>query len=318
MLSKIFRKDFLFKNIIFITFGLMVLCLSIFTDTFFSVTNAQNILRQSAMIGILALGMTYVIITSGIDLSVASSLALSSCVAASFSSTAGTVFPLPVAILIGIAVGGIVGGINGFVISYLGINPFIATLGIQTAVRGVTLVYTSGRPINDLTDEYVSIGKSFIFGIPTPVVIFIILAVIAWFVLAKTKYGRYIYAIGGNEKAAIVSGLNVKKLKASTYFINGCIAAVAGIVLSARVAVGSPIAGEAYDLQAITAVVIGGTSTAGGTGSILTTVVGVLIIGVLNNGMDLLNVSGYYQKVITGLVVLLAVIIDRHNVNRNH
>ena len=318
MSNNIFNKAFFSKNIIYITFVLMVIGLSLFTDTFLSVTNFQNILRQSSMVGILALGMTYVIVASGIDLSVGSTMALSSCVAASFSTTLGTVWPLPVAILAGLAVGVVVGALNGYIVSYLKIVPFIATLGMQTAVRGLTLVYTSGRPVNALTPEYVAIGKSFTFGLPTPVIIFIVLAVVAWFVLAKTKYGRYLYAIGGNEKAALVSGLNVKKLKFSTYMLNGLVAAIAGIVLSARVAVGSPTAGEAYDLQAITAVVIGGTSNAGGTGGILPTIIGVLIIGVLNNGMDLLNISGYYQKVVTGLVILLAVIIDRKNINRNH
>lgn len=318
MKSKIFRKQFLSANIIYITFALMVIGLSIFTDTFLSITNVQNILRQCSMIGILALGMTYIIIAGGIDLSVGSTMALASCVAASFSTTLGTMIPLPLALLLGILVGIAVGAVNGVIVSYLGIVPFIATLGMQTAIRGLTLVYTSGRPINALTEEYVAIGKSFFLGLPTPVIIFIVLAIIAWFVLSKTVYGRYVYAIGGNEKAAIVSGLKVKRIKLSTYVIGGVVAAVAGIVLSARVAVGSPTAGESYDLQAITAVVIGGTSNQGGTGGIVPTVIGVLMIGILNNGMDLLNVSGYYQKVVTGIVILLAVIIDRNNVNRNH
>ena len=318
MKTKILTKDFLSRNIIYITFVVMVIALCLFTDSFLSITNFQNILRQCSMNGILALGMTYVIVTGGIDLSVASTLALASCVAASFSTTLGTTIPLPIALLIGVVVGITVGAVNGYVVAYLGIVPFIATLGMQTVARGMTLVYTSGRPINSLTSDYVAIGKSFTLGLPTPVIIFIVLAGVAWFILAKTRYGRYLYAIGGNEKAALVSGLNVKRLKFSTYVINGFVAAVAGIVLSARVAVGSPTAGESYDLNAITAVVIGGTSNAGGTGGILPTVIGVLIIGVLNNGMDLLNISGYYQKVVTGLVILLAVIIDRNNVNRNH
>ena len=316
MKFKMPNEAFFSKNIIYITFFLMLIGLSVFTDTFLSITNFQNILRQCSMVGILALGMTYVIVASGIDLSVGSTMALASCVAASFSTQLGSNLPLPMAILLGILAGILVGVVNGYIVAYLGIVPFIATLGMQTAVRGLTLVYTSGRPINALNANYVSIGKSFALGLPIPVIIFVVLSVIAWFLLAKTKYGRYLYAIGGNERAALVSGLNVKKLKFSTYVFNGFFAAVAGSVLSARVAVGSPTAGEAYDLMAITAVVIGGTSPAGGTGGILTTIIGVLIIGVLNNGMDLLNISGYLQKVVTGLVILLAVIIDRKNVNR--
>lgn len=309
---------FLKKNIIYIAFVVMVIGLSIFSDSFLTLTNINNILRQCSMVGILAIGMTYIIIAGGIDLSVGSTMALASCVAAGMSTTMGTQMPLWIALLAGAAVGALVGLINGYVVAYLGIVPFIATLGVQTAIRGAALVYTSGKPINALSSAYVSIGKSFLFGVPTPVVIYIVLAVIAWFILAKTKYGRYLYAIGGNEGAAHVSGLKVKMIKASTYVVGGLLAAVAGIVLSARVAAGAPTAGEAYDLQAITAVVIGGTSNAGGTGGIVPTVIGVLIIGVLNNGMDLLNISGYYQKIVTGIVILLAVIIDRNNVNRNH
>ncbi len=316
MKNKYLNKDYLSKNIIVIAFVFAFIGLSCFSDNFLTVANIQNVLRQSSIIGILALGMTYVIITAGIDLSVGSIMAFSACMAASFSTTFGTIIPLPYALMIGIVIGILVGCVNGYLVSYLNINPFIATLGTQTAVRGLTLVYTAGRPVNALTDQYVSIGKSFFLGLPIPVIIFLVLAAIAWFILSKTKYGRYLYAIGGNENAALVSGLKVKRLKFSTYVINGAIAAVAGIVLSARVAVGSPTSGESYDLLAITAVVIGGTSNMGGSGGIISTILGVLIIGVLNNGMDLMNVSGYYQKVVTGIVILFAVILDRKNENR--
>ena len=251
-------------------------------------------------------------------MSVGSTIALAACVSASLSTTMGTVLPLPVALLAGVLVGVLVGIINGYVVAYLGIVPFITTLGMQSIVRGVALVYTSGKPINALTDSYVAIGKSSLFGIPTPAIIFMVLAIITWFFLSKTKYGRYLYAIGGNEEAATVAGLKVKFLKASTYVVGGALAAVAGIVLSARIAAGAPTSGEMYDFYAIEAVVIGGTSNQGGTGGIIQTIIGVLIIGVLNNGMDLLNISGYYQKIVTGLVVVLAVIIDRNNINRNH
>ena len=189
---------------------------------------------------------------------------------------------------------------------------------MQYAVRGIALVYTGGRPINALTTAYKSIGQGYIGFVPVPVILFIIIALIAWFFLSKTKFGRYIYAIGGNEQAALVSGLRVKRIKFLAYVINGLTAALAGIILSARVAVGSPTAGESYDLLAITAVVVGGTSNQGGTGGILPSIIGVFIVTVLENGMDLLGVSGYYQQIVTGVVVLLAVIIDRNNVNRNH
>ena len=318
MKTKGISKDFVKSNVIYIVFAVMLVGLSIFSESFLSITNITNILRQSSLVGIVALGMTYIMIAGGIDLSVGSTIALAACVSASLSTTMGTVLPLPVALLAGVLVGVLVGIINGYVVAYLGIVPFITTLGMQSIVRGVALVYTSGKPINALTDSYVAIGKSSLFGIPTPAIIFMVLAIITWFFLSKTKYGRYLYAIGGNEEAATVAGLKVKFLKASTYVVGGALAAVAGIVLSARIAAGAPTSGEMYDFYAIEAVVIGGTSNQGGTGGIIRTIIGVLIIGVLNNGMDLLNISGYYQKIVTGLVVVLAVIIDRNNINRNH
>ena len=318
MKTKGISKDFVKSNVIYIVFAVMLVGLSIFSESFLSITNITNILRQTSLVGIVALGMTYIMIAGGIDLSVGSTIALAACVSASLSTTMGTVLPLPVALLAGVLVGVLVGIINGYVVAYLGIVPFITTLGMQSIVRGAALVYTSGKPINALTDSYVAIGKSSLFGIPTPAIIFMVLAIITWFFLSKTKYGRYLYAIGGNEEAATVAGLKVKFLKASTYVVGGALAAVAGIVLSARIAAGAPTSGEMYDFYAIEAVVIGGTSNQGGTGGIIQTIIGVLIIGVLNNGMDLLNISGYYQKIVTGLVVVLAVIIDRNNINRNH
>jgi len=310
-------KDFILKNIIYIAFVVMLIGLSVFARAFLTSNNLINVLRQATVVGVLSMGMTYVIISGGIDLSVGSTMALASCIAAAYATTS-TAIPLPAALALGCLAGIAVGLINGIVVSYLGVVPFIATLGMQYAVRGVALVYTSGRPINALTTAYTNIGKAYIGFVPVPVILFAITALIAWFFLAKTQFGRYIYAIGGNEQAALVSGLRVKRIKCAAYVINGLTAALAGIILSARVAVGSPTAGESYDLLAITAVVVGGTSNQGGTGGIFPSIIGVFIVTVLNNGMDLLGVSGYYQKIVTGVVVLLAVIIDRNNVNRNH
>jgi len=310
-------KSFVSKNVIYVAFVIMLIGLSVGTNTFLTAKNLINVLRQATVVGVLAMGMSFVIIAGGIDLSVGSIMALASCVAAAYSTSAMSL-PLPVALLFGCLVGAAMGAVNGVVVSYLGVVPFIATLGMQYAVRGMALVYTGGRPINALTTAYTSIGKGYLGPSPVPVIIFIAVALVSWFVLSKTQFGRYIYAIGGNEKAALVSGLRVKRLKFAAYVINGVAAALAGIILSARVAVGSPTAGESYDLLAITAVVVGGTSNQGGTGGIVPSVIGVFIVTVLNNGMDLLGVSGYYQKIVTGVVVLLAVIIDRNNVNRNH
>lgn len=308
---------FISKNIIYIAFVIMLIGLSVFTSSFLQMKNLVNVLRQATVVGVLSMGMTFVIIGGGIDLSVGSTMALASCIAAAYS-TSTTAIPLPLAIALGCLVGIVVGALNGIVVAYLGVVPFIATLGMQYAVRGVALVYTGSRPINALTTAFTNLGKGYAGPIPVPVIIFAIVALISWFFLAKTQFGRYIYAIGGNEKAALVSGLRVKQLKFLSYVINGMTAALAGILLAARVAVGSPTAGESYDLLAITAVVVGGTSNAGGTGGILPSIIGVFIVTVMNNGMDLLGISGYYQKIVTGVVVLLAVIIDRNNVNRNH
>ena len=310
-------KKFILNNIIYIAFVVMLIGLSFAAPSFLTINNMINVLRQATVVGVLAMGMTYVIISGGIDLSVASTIALASCIAAAYSTTS-TEIPLIFAIGLGCLAGMVVGAVNGIVISYLGVTPFIATLGMQYAVRGIALVYTGGRPINALTEAYKAIGQGYVGFVPVPVIMFIVIALIAWFFLAKTKFGRYIYAIGGNEQAALVSGLRVKRIKFMAYVLNGLTAALAGIILSARVAVGSPTAGESYDLLAITAVVVGGTSNQGGTGGIIPSIIGVFIVTVLENGMDLLGVSGYYQQIVTGVVVLLAVIIDRNNVNRNH
>lgn len=304
------------NNIIYISFVALLMALSVFTDSFLTTRNLINVLRQATVVGVLSLGMTFVMIAGGIDLSVGSTMALAACV----SSACCTFMHLPVllSVVVGCVVGAVVGLINGIIIAYMGIVAFIATLGMQYAVRGIALVYTGGRPISSLPKEYTDIGKGYIGFIPIPVVIFFVAAFIAWFVLSKTKYGRYIYAIGGNESAALVSGLNVKRHKMMAYEINGITAALAGIILSARVAVGGPTAGESYGLLAITAVIVGGTSSLGGTGGIIPTIIGVFIVTVVNNGMDLMGISGYYQKIVTGVVVLIAVLIDRNNVNRNH
>lgn len=310
-------KNFVSNNIIYIAFLVLLIGLSLGTGNFLTSKNLVNVLRQATVVGVLAMGMSYVVIAGGIDLSVGSTMALASCVAAAYSTTS-TAIPLPLALLLGCLIGAAVGAVNGFVVSYLGVVPFIATLGMQYVARGLALVYTGGRPINALTTSFTNIGKGYVGPIPVPVIIFAVVALIAWFFLSQTQFGRYIYAIGGNEQAALVSGLRVKRLKFFTYVINGVTAALAGVILAARVAVGSPTAGESYDLLAITAVIVGGTSNQGGTGGIIPSIIGVFIVAVLNNGMDLLGISGYYQKIVTGVVVLLAVIIDRNNVNRNH
>lgn len=294
---------------IFIAFILMVGVLAIISPPFLKPSNIINILRQTSVNGIISIGMTFIIITGGIDLSVGSLLALSAVVATSFAHPGEYSWFVP--LLIGIAVGFTGGAINGIIIAKKRIAPFIVTLGMMTAARGLALVYTNGRPVINLSEAYNKIGGGYLAGIPLPVIIFIIIIIIGVFILHYTRYGRHVYAIGGNELAAKVSGINTVNVKIGVYAFTGALAGLAGIVLSSRVMSGSPATGQGYELDAIAAVVIGGSSLSGGVGTIAGTIVGVLIIGVMNNGLDLMNVSSYWQQIVKGLIIVLAVLLDK-------
>lgn len=306
-------KHILTKYGIFIVFLVMVLILSLLTDRFLTVPNLLNVIRQVSFNGILAIGMTFVVITGGIDLSVGSVLAIAGVVSASLVVDGEARTSTLIAILVGLAVGMLCGWINGFLVTKGKLAPFIATMGMMTIARGASLVYTSGRPITSLTKSFQQIGSGFIFGIPIPIYILSAVAAIAYFILIYTKFGRHVYAVGGNETAAKASGLNTNKVKTLVYIISGMLAGLVGMVLSARVNSASPIWGTGYELDAIAAAVIGGTSLSGGVGSIPGTIVGALIIGIISNGLDILNVSAYYQQIIKGLIILVAVLSDRKN-----
>ena len=293
---------------IYLAFFLLIVVLSILSPNFLTVANLTNIVKQVSINGILAIGATYVLLSGGIDLSPGSLVALTGVVAASFSHPGE--YPVFVPILAGLAVGALFGAINGFVIAKGKIPPFIVTLGMWTAARGVALVYTDGRPVIDVSDSYRFIGGGYIFGVPILIYFLVIVFVIAYFVLNNTVFGRRVYAIGGNETAAQVSGINVNAVKIAVYSIAGLLAGLGGILLSSRILSGSPVAGTGYELDAIAAAVIGGTSTSGGVGKLYGTMVGALIIGVMNNGLDLLNVSSYYQQIVKGVIIVLAVYID--------
>jgi ribose/xylose/arabinose/galactoside ABC-type transport system permease subunit len=310
-LRTIKMQEYMYKYGIYIAFLLMCVVLSFATDAFLTTNNILNVLRQTSINGIIAVGMTFVIITGGIDLSVGSIVGLASVVAASFAHP--DTYPLFVPILAGLLVGLLCGGVNGILIARWKVAPFIVTLGMMTAARGMTMVYTNGRPVINLSDGYNFVGGGYIAGIPLPVIILILVALIGFFVLKYTKFGRHVYAVGGNEHSANVSGVRVKPVKVAVYCIVGLAAGLAGIVLSSRVMSGSPVLGTGYELDAIAAVVIGGTSLFGGVGSIVGTLVGVLIIGTMNNGLDLLNVSSYYQQVAKGVIIVLAVLLDKKN-----
>jgi ribose transport system permease protein len=293
-----------------IGFFLLCIVLSVLSDNFLTMNNWLNILRQVSINALIAFGMTFVILTGGIDLSVGSVLALASALTAGMMAS-GTDPVL--AMLLGVLAGLVMGALNGIIITKGRVAPFIATLATMTIFRGATLVYTDGRPITGFTDSvaFQMIGRGYFLGIPVPVLLMLVIFGLLMFVLRKTTFGRYTYAIGGNEEASRLSGLRVDRIKIWVYSLTGGLSALAGIILTSRLNSAQPTAGTAYELDAIAAVVLGGTSLSGGRGWIFGTFVGALIIGVLNNGLNLLNVSSFYQQVIKGAVILLAVILDR-------
>jgi inositol transport system permease protein len=305
---------------IFLIFAVMVLAASILSPAFLSSTNLINIVRQMSVVGLIALGVTGVIVSGGIDLSSGSVVGLTAVVAASLAQDPeystpfypGVHVPLIVSVLAACAVGALVGLINGTLVAKTRIPPFIATLGTYTAIRGLALLYTGGRPISDLTDAYNFIGQGDVFGVPVPIIILVVMAVLTHILYAHTKFGKYIYAIGGNEQAARVSGIDAARYKMLIYVYASFLAGLAGLVVSSRIGSGQPGLGVGYELDAIAAAVIGGTSlSAGGIGTVAGTIVGALIIGVLNNILDLMNVSAYWQQIIKGCIIVGAVILDQ-------
>lgn len=304
--------SYLEKVIPFIGLILLVIIISILNSAFLEPSNLFNLLRQVSINGLIAFGMTFVILTGGIDLSVGSTLALSSALVAILM-----VFGVDgiIAIIIGCIFGAVLGAINGFLITLGKMAPFIATLATMTVFRGVTLVITDGNPITNLNGSYAFklFGRGYFIGIPVPAITMFITFIILYVILHKTIFGRQTYAMGGNEKAAFISGIKVNKLKVCIYGLAGLMSALAGAILTSRLNSAQPTAGMSYELDAIAAVVLGGTSLTGGKGRIVGTLIGVLIIGVLNNGLNLLGVSSFYQQVVKGVVIIIAVLIDRKN-----
>jgi ribose/xylose/arabinose/galactoside ABC-type transport system permease subunit len=305
------KQDFHFLSRygILLAFLILIVTMAVLSPAFLKFANIMNILRQTSINGIVAVGMTYVIILAGIDLSVGSVLALAAVVAASLAHPGTN--PIIVPVLAGLLTGTLCGFLNGIIIAERKIAPFIVTLGMMTMARGAALVYTNGRPVIELSDAYNKIGGSYMMGVPIPVIIFIVVVLLGWFLLSMTVFGRHIYATGGNKTAAELSGIVTKRIIIRVYSLAGLLAGLAGIVLSSRVMSGSPAMGQGYELDAIASVVIGGAKLTGGVGTIAGTVLGALIIGVMNNGLDLLNVSSYWQQILKGLIILLAVMIER-------
>jgi inositol transport system permease protein len=274
---------------------------------FIKSANLINIFKHVAVIGTLAYGVTLIIITGGIDLSSGSVVALVGVVAASFAGPGESVI---IAILIGLLVGGLCGFTNGFILAKTGIPPFIVTLGMMTVARGLALTYSNGRPISDISNSFLYFGTGNIGFLPVAVLIFLFMGLVTHIILRKSPFGKKIYAIGGNEQAAVVCGINVKKSIIIIYTYAGLMSAVGGIILTARVSSGNPTAGTAYELDAIASAVIGGTSLTGGVGFISGTIIGALIIGVLNNGLTLIGVSPYLQQIVKGVIIVGAVVLD--------
>lgn len=293
-----------------ILIGFVALCvaLSIISPAFLTEANILNILRQVSTNANLALGMTLVIIICGIDLSVGSIVALSGTVTGGLIAFSGV--PISIAVLIGILVGTLAGAFNGVVVAYTGIPSFIVTLAMLNIARGAAYVYTGGQPIRVMNEGFNVLGAGYLGPIPLPVIYSFIFLVITFLILNKTKLGRHIYAVGGNKEAARFTGIKIKKVEIFVYTFSGFLAAFSGVVLAARMFSGQPTVGNGFELDAIAAVVLGGTSMTGGIGKIGGTLIGVLVIGVLNNGLNLLNINSFWQLIIKGIVILAAVYVD--------
>lgn len=294
----------------FIALILLVVGISIASPEFRTPGNFLSLLRQSSINGLIAFGMTGVILTGGIDLSVGSVLALSTAFCAAMIASG---VPAGLAMLLALVIGTGLGVISGLLVTKGRLQPFIATLITMTVFRGATMIFTNGKPISNLGDSFILkfVGKGNVFGIPVPVILLLVIFLLFYFLLTQTTFGRRVYATGSNAKCAQLVGVNINKTKIILYGISGLMASISGLILLSRLSSAQPTLGAGYELDAIAAVALGGTSMNGGRGKIQGTLIGVLIIAVLNNGLNILGVSSYYQDVVKGLVILLAVLADR-------
>ena len=314
MQKKIDFGKMLSEYAIIVIFIVLFVVMSIFAPNFFTGNNMVNILRQVSISGICAVGMTFVMLTGGIDLSVGAILGVSGVLTAMMMLKG---IPSLLASIIALALGVVIGGITGAIIHYIEIPPMIATLGTMTSLRGVAYLITGGTPVFGFDESYSKIGQGHVGVIPIPVIILAIVYVIGIFVLSKTKFSRYVYGIGGNQEVARLSGIKVARVKIAVYAISGFCSALAGLVMLGRVNSGQPRAGESYEMDVITAVVLGGVSLNGGVGNLSHVIFGVLIIGVLTNGMTMMAVDDYWQRVVKGLILLLAVSFDHYIQKKN-
>jgi ribose/xylose/arabinose/galactoside ABC-type transport system permease subunit len=295
-----------------IAFVVEVLIFSQLSEYFFTTDNILNITLQISIIAIIAVGMTFVILTAGIDLSVGAVVAFTGIITTSvLKIPAPLAAAFPLALVAGLVVGAISGAIAGLFVTRFNITPFIVTLALMTIWRGAGYMYTDGRPIWGLPDEFSFLGSGRVFSLPVPTLLMVFVYVVAYAILTQTTFGRHVYAVGGNKEAARLAGINTNSVIMRVYIICGTLSALSGILLASRVNSGQPNAGLSYELDVIAAVVIGGTSLFGGRGTIVGTFIGAMLIGVLRNGLNLMNVGSYVQSVVLGVVILLAVLLDQ-------
>ncbi len=310
------KKRFsLSKIFVYLVLVVIILFFTVTTDTFLTSKNILNICRQISMIGICSVGMTMVLLTGGIDISVGSIIALVGVVAAKLIGEAGmAIFP---AMLIGVVVGAICGLINGIMVAEFDVPALITTLAMQTMARGAAYILTSGIPIYGLPEEIKTLGQGYFFKIPIPVIIMALIFLFGWWLLEQTRFGRYTYAIGGNQEVARLSGINVLKMKIFIYTLSGLFAGLSGVIMLSRINSGQPATSSGFEMDVITGAVLGGISVAGGEGKLVNVIAGVLIMGMLSNGMTLMNLDEYWQWVVKGIVLLLAVTFDNMQRKRN-
>ncbi len=288
---------------------ILIIVMSLISPTFLTSTNLINVAKQASITTTIGVGMTFVLVTGGIDLSVGSIMAFSGTLAASMA-VADKNLPIIVSILTGIAIGTLCGLLNGIGVSYIGFPPFIMTLGMMTIARGIPLVYTNGTPIFGLSGTFNALANSRILGIPTLVYYMVVICIIGYVILSKTVLGRRIYGIGGNEEAARLSGVPVARLKMLVYVFSGFLSGIAGILICSRITSGNGTVADGYEMNAISAAVIGGVSMTGGSGSVLGMVVGAMILTIIQNSFDIIGVNSFYQDIIKGIIILLAVFLD--------
>jgi inositol transport system permease protein len=302
-----FIYDALQKSGILLILILLFLLSSIFVGGFFSVVNLTNVLRQITVVTIIALGATFVIILGHINVAYGSEIALIGCITCKVMVSSGS---LTVSLLVGLALGLAIGAVNGYIITWFKIPAFIMTLAITTIARGAVLLFTNAIPITGMAPQFAFLGQGSLGFMPVSVLILIALFFVTWILLNRTAFGRHLYATGGNESAALASGVKTKNIVRKAFLLDGLMTAIAGILMMSRMNSGQPATGVGYEFDAITAVVVGGTSLAGGSGSIVGTIIGAMIVGILNNILNLLNVNSYWQQITKGIIILAAVMVD--------